>query len=255
MTPRPLIVAVLLCFSALPSQAEDITVAVASNFTSAMRDIVTEFEQASEHRVKLAFGASGKFYAQIKHGAPFQVFFSADQAKPMALEKEGLIVPGSRFTYAIGTLALWSSRADFIDAEATVLKEGNFNKLAIANPKLAPYGAAAIDVLRHLSLEKTTRRQWVQGENIAQTYQFVSTGNADLGFVSLSQLLDQGRIKTGSAWVAPKSMHRPIRQDAVLLKRGEDSLAAHELIRFMRSDKAISIIAAYGYQHEDALVD
>lgn len=232
---------------AFPVSAEEITVAVASNFTAAMNEIVTEFEAASGHEVRVAFGSSGKFYAQITHGAPFQAFFSADRAKAAALESDGLAVPGSRFTYAIGTLALWSRKPDVVDDEASVLKQGRFNKLALANPRLAPYGAAAVEVLQNLDLVQQTRSRWVQGENVAQTWQFVSTGNADLGFVALSQIMSRREIGTGSAWVVPKHLYSPIRQDAVLLRDGENSAATRALLRFVRDGKGAAIIAANGY--------
>jgi molybdate transport system substrate-binding protein len=228
--------------------AEEVNIAVASNFTAPMKEIVAEFEKSSGHQVRLSFGSSGKFFAQIKHGAPFMVFFSADQAKPQALEKEGLVVPSSRFTYAIGALALWSIQPGVVDSDATRLKNGNFNKLALANPKLAPYGAAALQVLDSLALREVTRSKWVKGENIAQTFQFVSTGNADIGFVGLSQIMNKGNIKEGSTWIIPSDLYSPIQQDAVLLQRGESSPAARALLRFVRSDRGKEIIHSYGYK-------
>lgn len=237
---------VLMCAS-LSLRAEQLTVAVASNFTAPMREIAAAFERDSGHRVRLAFGSSGKFYAQIQHGAPFDIFFSADSAKPRALEKAGLAVPGSRFTYAVGRLALWSRDAKLVRGGPRVLEEGGFNKLALANPRLAPYGAAAVQVLRNLGLEEATSPQWVQGENIAQAYQFVASGNADLGFVALSQLDRNGEIDPGSAWIVPDELHNPIRQDAVLLKRGADSGAARALLHFVRGETAAAIIESYGY--------
>lgn len=227
--------------------AEQITIAVASNFTSAMKSIVSEFQKETGDRVIIALGSSGKIYAQIKHGAPFQAFFSADKAKPIALEKEGYIVPHSRFTYAIGALALWSPLSGKIKSDANSLKQNTFKKIALANPRLAPYGVAAIQVLQHFHLETVTKNKWVLGENIAQTFQFVSSGNADLGLVALSQIMYQGQIHTGSAWVIPESFYQPIKQDAVLLKKGESSHAAHAFMQFMRSKKAHHIMAEYGY--------
>jgi molybdate transport system substrate-binding protein len=237
----------VLGFFALQAHAEEITVAVAANFSAAMNRITPAFEKASGHKLVLAFGASGKFYAQIKNGAPFQVFFSADQSTPAALEKDGLAVPDTRFTYAEGALALWSAKTGFIDAEASALKEGKFNKLALANPKLAPYGAAAVEILQHLGLEQKTQAQWILGENIAQAYQFISTGNADLGFVALAQLMDQGPVQ-GSVWIVPSELHSPILQDAVLLRKGETSQGARELLRFMQEPQALDIIRSYGYK-------
>lgn len=232
----------------LSVSAEELTVAVASNFTPPMKEIAAEFEKASGHRVKLAFGSSGKFYAQIKNGAPFQAFLSADTAKPAALEKDGLVVPGSRFTYVVGSLALWSAEPALVDDRASVLKRGEFRKLALANPKLAPYGQAAVEVLRNLGLEEATRAKWVQGENIAQTYQFVATGNADLGFVALSQILRGGKVREGSAWIVPGDLYSPIRQDAVLLRRDANSEGAAEFLQFLRGDKARAVIESYGYR-------
>jgi len=248
---KKLVVGLLFCFwMVIPwsVRAEEITVAVAANFTTAMRDIVAQFEKESGNKVNLAFGSSGKIYAQIRNGAPFQAFFSADQAKPTALTKGGEAIAGSQFTYAIGALALWSAKPAFVDAEASVLKQGSFNKLALANPKLAPYGAAAVDVLKHLGLEKQTQSHWVLGENISQTYQFVASENADIGFVALSQIMDKGKIKSGSAWLVPATLYSPIRQDAVLLSKGEHSAATKALLAFVKSAEAKAIIQTYGYK-------
>ncbi|GGX48847.1 molybdate-binding periplasmic protein ModA [Saccharospirillum salsuginis] len=229
------------------AHADTLTVAVASNFTAPMNDIAAAFEQATGHTVQLAFGSSGKFFAQIRNGAPFEVFFSADQAKPRALEEQGSIVPGSRFTYAVGALALWSSREDVPVDNAEVLRRGNFNKLALANLRLAPYGAAAVEVLDALELTEATRPHWVQGENIAQTYQFVRTGNAAVGFVALSQVMSDGAVRHGSAWIVPGHLHPPIRQDVVLLPRGEGNEAARAFLDYVRGESARAIIESYGY--------
>lgn len=244
---RNLICLLIWCFSQ-GALAEEINVAVASNFTSAMNDIVAEFEQHSGHKVLLSFGSSGKIYAQIKNGAPFQAFFSADQAKPAALQEDGLVVGHSRFTYAVGALALWSSKPGLVDDKASILKRGNFNKLALANPRLAPYGLAAVEVLESLQLKNATEPKWVQGENIAQTWQFVSTGNADIGFVALSQIMSEGKIVEGSVWVVPADLHSPIKQDAVLLRKGANSEAAIALLNFVRGEQSRKIIEAYGYR-------
>ncbi|WP_417559241.1 molybdate ABC transporter substrate-binding protein [Marinomonas sp.] len=242
----------LLSFLTLNSStyAEEIHAAVASNFTAPMKDIVKQYEEESGNKVILSFGSSGKFFAQIQNGAPFQIFLSADESKPDALEKAGLIVTGTRFTYAIGALALWSVKPDFIDNNDARLKSGDFNKLALANPKLAPYGVAATEVLEGLGLTESTKSKWVMGENISQTYQFASTGNTDLGFVALSQIMSEGRITKGSSWIIPTDQYSPIRQDAVLLKSAENSTAAKELLNYLRSDKARSIIHSYGYKTE-----
>mgnify|MGYP003875473341 FL=1 len=243
----------LLALVSKTALAETIHVAAASNFTAPMKEIVRQFEQASGHKVRLSFGSSGKFFAQIRHGAPFQVFFSADQAKPKALEQAGYTVKQSRFTYAIGALALWSATDGIEMTNAAPLRQGKFHKLALANPKLAPYGAAAVEVLENLSLTQATRSKWVQGENIAQTYQFTGTGNADVGFVSLSQVMAGGNIKRGSTWIIPESLYSPIRQDAVLLKRGENSEAARALLRFVKSEQGKTIIGSYGYKTAEAV--
>ncbi|WOX05585.1 molybdate ABC transporter substrate-binding protein [Microbulbifer pacificus] len=234
-------------FFSIPSQADELTLAVASNFTAPMQEIARRFEQRSGHRVKLAFGSSGKFFAQISHGAPYHAFFSADQAKPAQLVKLGLADAGSRFTYAEGRLALWSSKPGFVDAAGEVLKHGDYNKLAIANPKLAPYGAAAVELLQQLQLEEQTRARRVQGENISQTYQFVATGNADLGLVALSQILKDGKVEEGSAWIVPVQLYSPIRQDAVVLKRGEHVPALEQLWAYMHSAEVSALIRSYGY--------
>jgi molybdate transport system substrate-binding protein len=232
-------------------EAKSVHVAVAANFSNTMKSLVKEFENTSDYQITLSFGSSGKFYAQIKQGAPYELFFSADQAKPDALQKDGLVITASRFTYAIGRLAVWSARSDFANKIETKLKEGAFNKLALANPKLAPYGAATLEVLQYLELIDATQSKWVRGENIAQTYQFVSSGNADLGFIALSQLLgkkwDKDKVKQGSYWLVPDSMHQPIKQDVVLLRSAEKSQGAKAFLDFMHTEKALAIIAEYGY--------
>lgn len=232
----------------LPAQAGEVQVAVASNFTAPMQALAVAFERETGHTVRMSFGASGKFYAQIKHGAPFEVLLSADDEKPAQLEKEGLTVPGSRFTYALGTLVLWSAQAGLVDAKGEVLTKGDFHKLAIAAPKLAPYGAAAMDVLNAMGVLAAVQPKLVQGENIAQTYQFVSTGNAELGFVALSQVMKDGVLSAGgSAWIVPAKLHRPIRQDAVLLAKGRGNVAAEALLAYLKTDKTQTLLRAYGY--------
>jgi molybdate transport system substrate-binding protein len=233
---------------AIPAMATEINVAVAANFTAPMKQIAAAFEKETGHKVALSFGASGKFYAQIKNGAPFQLFLSADDEKSLLLVKDGLAIADSRFTYAIGTLVLWSAKPGFVDAKGEVLGKDHFSKLAIANPKLAPYGVAAIEVLTKQGILKTVTPKFVQGENISQTFQFVSTGNAELGFVALSQVMKDGKISTGSAWIVPGMLHSPIRQDAVLLAPGKDSAAAKALLDYLKSDKSKKIIRSYGYE-------
>jgi len=224
-----------------------VQVAVAANFTAPMQKLAADFEQATGHHAQLAFGSTGKFYAQIRNGAPFDVLLAADDETPAKLEQEGLAVSGSRFTYSIGQLALWSAKPGYVDNKGAVLKRGTFAHLALANPKLAPYGAAAVESLNKLGLLATLQPRFVQGENIAQTFQFVSTGNAELGFVALSQVFEGGKLKTGSAWIVPASLHNPIRQDAVILVRGKDNPAALALMKYLKTDKARAIIRAYGY--------
>jgi molybdate transport system substrate-binding protein len=227
--------------------AAEVRLAVASNFTAPMQVIAADFERATGHKVQLSFGSTGKFYAQIHNGAPFDILLAADEEVPVRLEKEGLAVPGSRFTYATGQLALWSARPGVVDDRGAVLKLGTFRHLAIANPRLAPYGAAAVETLNGLGLLAALQPRFVQGENIAQTFQFVATGNAELGLVALSQVYADGKLKSGSAWIVPSSLHRPIRQDAAVLDRGKDNPAALALMKYLKQDKARAIIQAYGY--------
>lgn len=248
MTPRlkPLaLAALLLSGSAL---ADDVSVAVAANFTAPMQKIAADFEKTSGHKVQLTFGATGKFYAQIKNGAPFDILLSADDETPLLLEKDGAAVTGSHFTYAIGKLVLWSAKPGLVDGKGEVLKQGAFAHLALANPKTAPYGAAGLEVLKKLGLYDAIQPKIVQGENIAQTHQFIATGNAELGFVALSQVFRDGKVSEGSAWLVPKNLYTQIRQDAVLLNKGKDSKAADALLKYLKSDPARTIIRGYGYE-------
>ncbi|MHB1677710.1 MAG: molybdate ABC transporter substrate-binding protein [Sulfuriferula sp.] len=240
----PLVLAGITIGSA---SADEIQVAVAANFTAPMKVIASDFEKASGYKTALSFGATGKFYAQIRNGAPFDILLAADDKTPALLEKENLAVPGSRFTYAIGKLALWSARPGYVDAQGNVLKKGSFRHIALANPELAPYGAAAIEVMTKLGLIRTLEPEFVQGEDIAQTYQFVSTGNAELGFVALSQVYEDGKFKSGSGWVVPATLYSPIRQEAALLDKGKGNPAAAALLKYLKSAKAKAIIKAYGY--------
>lgn len=227
--------------------ADEVQVAVAANFTAPFQQIAQAFTQSTGHTVRVSGASTGKLLLQIQNGAPFEVLLSADATTPTTLVAQGLAVPGSTFTYALGKLVLWSARPDVVDAEGRVLRDGAFQRLALANPKLAPYGAAAIETLLALGqLERLTPR-FVQGENIAQAFQFVSTGNAELGFVALSQVAVPGQAPRGSHWVVPERLYRPIRQDAVLLKRGEGQPAAEALMRFLRSAQARQIIQTRGY--------
>jgi molybdate transport system substrate-binding protein len=237
----------LLCWLPIAADAESVQVAVAANFTAPMQRIAAAFEQDTGHKAVLSFGATGKFYSQIRNGAPFEVLLAADDETPARMEQEGMIVPKTRFTYAIGRLVLWSAKTGFVDSQGEVLKKGGFAHLALANPRLAPYGAAAMEVMTGLGLAGRLQPRFVQGENIAQTYQFVHSGNAELGFVALSQVYQDGRLSGGSAWIVPARLHAPIRQDAALLQKGKDSAAAGALLKYLGGDKARAIIRAYGY--------
>ncbi|MDZ7938556.1 MAG: molybdate ABC transporter substrate-binding protein [Rhodoferax sp.] len=230
------------------TQAGEVTVAVAANFSAPAQKLVTAFAAASGHQAKLVVGSTGKLYAQVKNGAPFQVFLSADDETPRRMVSEGLAVGGSQFTYATGRLVLWSRQAGVVDPQGAVLKQGNFAHLAIADPKLAPFGAVAVEVMRQLGLQAALQPKWVQGESIGQTFQFVSSGNAELGFVALSQVMQDGKIPEGSAWVVPASMHAALKQDAVLLQRGKDEAAATAFLAYLRSDTAKAVVRGYGYE-------
>ncbi len=237
----------LAALTPVTSLADEVQIAVASNFTAPMRVIAEQFERDTGHKALLAFGSTGKFYAQIRNGAPFSVLLAADEQVPARLENEGLGVAGSRFTYAIGTLVLWSAKEGYVDKQGEVLSDQAFRHLAIANPKTAPYGAAAVATLKKLGLFDSVSGKLVQGENIAQTHQFVTSGNAELGFVALSQVIEGGGIRQGSGWVVPAAYHPPIRQDALLLTKGCDNPAAQALLDYLRSAKAVEVIKAYGY--------
>ena len=244
--PRLLVALAALMLSV--SHAAEVTVAVAANFTAPMQKIAEAFAQDTGHKATLAFGATGKFYAQIKNGAPFQVLLAADNETPAKLEKEGFTVPGTRFTYATGRLVLWSAQPGVVDDKGDVLRTSQDGKVALADPKLAPYGAAAIAAMTQMGVLQRLQPRFVQGENIAQAYQFVATGNAPMGFVALSQVMVDGRIAKGSAWVVPANLHTPILQDAVVLTPGKDNPAALALTHYLRGEKARAIILSYGYE-------
>lgn len=249
MIRRIVFIVALFVAAAMVRQAvaEEVQVAVAANFTAPMQVIAADFEKDTGHKALLAFGATGKFYAQIKNGAPFDVLLAADDETPARLEKESAAIAGSRFTYAIGTLVLWSAKPGYVDGQGEVLRKGDFAHLAIANPKLAPYGQAATEVMAALKVSETLAPRLVQGENIAQTFQFVSTGNAELGFVALSQVMKDGKVSEGSAWIVPANLHQSIRQDAVLLTPGRDKPAAAALLRYLQGEKARAVIHSFGY--------
>ncbi|HET9644945.1 MAG TPA: molybdate ABC transporter substrate-binding protein [Burkholderiaceae bacterium] len=245
--PARLLAAVFFVFAGHGASADEVQVAVAANFTAPARLMAAQFEADTGHRAALSFGATGKFHAQITNGAPFEVLLSADDETPARLEREGAAVSGRRFTYAVGTLVLWSPRPGVVDERGEVLRRGTFTHLAIANPKLAPYGAAAIETLTAMKLLDALQPKLVQGENIGQAYQFVASGNAELGFVALSQVMADGTLSTGSAWIVPPELHRPLRQDAVLLNPGKGRPAAEAWLRFLKSDKARKVIESFGY--------
>jgi len=244
---KALFFALTAAFATL-AQADEVQVAVAANFTAPMQQIASQFEKDTGHKLVLSFGATGKFYAQISNGAPFEVLLAADDETPARLEKDGSGIAGSRFTYAVGKLVLWSALPDLVDAKGEVLKTGSFKHLALANPKTAPYGAAAVETMSKLGLLADLQARFVQGENISQTQQFISTGNAELGFVALSQVYKDGKISSGSAWLVPAYLHEPIRQDVVLLAKGKDKPAAGALLAYLKGDKARAVIKTFGYE-------
>ena len=231
---------------AAQARADEVSVAVAANFSAPMQKIAAEFEKDTGHKVVAAYGSTGKFYAQIKNGAPFEVLLAADDETPAKLIHENAAVAGSQFTYAIGKLVLWSAKPAVVDGQGEVLKQGGFDHIAIANPKLAPYGAAAVQAMKTLGVYDALQPKIVTAESIAQSWQFVSSGNALLGFVALSQVLKDGKIE-GSAWVVPGSLYPPIRQDAVILEKGKGRPAAEALLNYLKTAKARAIITRFGY--------
>jgi molybdate transport system substrate-binding protein len=228
---------------ALSARAAQTNIAVAANFTDAANEIAEAFKEKTGHEAILSFGSTGQLYTQITQAAPFEVFLAADDARPALAIEEGFAVPGSQFTYAIGTLVLWSQDPGLVQGEQT-LKNGDFTKIAIANPEAAPYGAAAVQAMQSLGVYDQLEPKIVQGNNISQTFQFVETGNAELGFIALAQV---ARSDEGSRWVVPEDLHDPIRQDAVLLETGEDSEAARAFVEFLNGPEAVAIIEKFGY--------
>ncbi|MBU0621171.1 MAG: molybdate ABC transporter substrate-binding protein [Gammaproteobacteria bacterium] len=229
------------------ANAGEVNAAVAANFTKPMEEIVAQFEKETGHTVKLSFGSSGKFTSQIKNGAPFDVFLAADEKNPKLLEEEGLAVKGSRFVYALGKLVLWSAQSGFVDDKGAVLGKGSYNKIAYADPKLAPYGLAAQEALQKLSLWDKVQGKLVTGESITQTYQFAATGNAELAFIALSQITKNGKVAEGSYWLVPSDMYNPIKQSTVQLSAAKDPAAAKAFMTFLKSEKALTIIRNFGY--------
>ncbi len=246
MFARSLLPACLL-FVAGALHAAETQVAVAANFAEPAKAVAAVLQKTTGHTLKITVGSTGRLYAQIRNGAPFDVMLAADTKAPAQLDADGLVQPGSRFTYATGKLVLWSADATMVDAQGAVLKTGGFRKLAIANPKTAPYGAASIEVIEKLGLNAALSPKLVQGESIGQTYNFAFTGNADIAFVAMSQVLEGGRLKGGSMWVVPQNLYAPIQQDAVLLKRGANNEAAVALMKLIKSPNIQDLIRSFGY--------
>ena len=244
---RLLALTAALAFTTL-ARADVVQVAVAANFTAPARALAEVFARTTGHEAKLSFGATGAFYTQIKNGAPFDVLLAADNERPARLEKEGDTVAGSRFTYATGQLVLWSAKPGLVDDEGAVLKHGQFGKIAIANPKNAPYGAAAVEAMNKLGLAATLQPKLVTGESIGQTFNFIATGNAELGFVALAQVLEGGKLKSGSMWVVPAQYHAPIIQDAVILNRAASNPAAKAWMELLKTPQSKALIRSYGYE-------
>ncbi|MDE2400124.1 MAG: molybdate ABC transporter substrate-binding protein [Burkholderiales bacterium] len=248
MALRSRLLALTALMAAGAAHADTVLVAVAANFTGTLQALATGFEQQTGHRIQQVSGSTGKLYAQIKNGAPFEVLLAADDIVPGQLEQEGLGVAGSRFTYAVGRLVLWSARPDLVDKDGAVLSKGGFAHLAVAKPALAPYGQAAMEVLARLKLKDQLSTKLVEGENIGQTYQFIVTGNAELGFVARAQVFKDGKLTTGSAWLVPSLYHVPLRQDVVLLLPGKDRPAAQAFLKYLKGDKARAVMQSFGYE-------
>ena len=249
MTTMKWVAGVLLaCLTlAAPVRADEVTVAVAANFAAPMAKIAEAFTAGTGHTVRLSSGATGKFYSQILAGAPFDLLLAADHETPRRLVAEGHAVAGTAYTYALGRLVLWSAQPGLVDGEGAVLASPRYRRLAIANPKVAPYGRAAQEVLAARGLREAVAGRIVTGESIAQTYQFVVSGNAEIGFVALSQVIAPGQVAKGSHWLVPATLHGEIRQDAVLLQRARSSRAARALLDHLRSPETQALIRRYGY--------
>ncbi len=239
----------LLAMCHLQAVAAEANVAVAANFSAPMKRIAQLFEADTGHALKLSFGSTGQFYTQIVNGAPFDMLLAADDETPALLEKNGHAVDRSRFTYATGRLALWSRTPDLVDGRNDVLVSGAFDKIAIANPRLSPYGAAAQAVLQKLKLTDKLSGKVLEAGNITQAFQFVASGNAQIGFVALSQIRENGRLREGSMWLVPEHMHDALRQDAVLLVRGKNNDAAQQLLAYLKTEKAREVMRAFAYTH------
>jgi molybdate transport system substrate-binding protein len=231
------------------AHADEIQLAVAANFTAPMRKIADAFEKETGHKPLLAFGTVGKFYAQIRSGAPFEALVSSDKETPDKLIRDGLAIEAARYTYAIGKLVLWSAAPGLVDSKGAILTSGAFQHVALANPKLAVYGAAGREVMKKLGVWDAVQPKIVLAENLTQAYQFVASGNAEIGFVALSQIIgSEGKIEKGSAWAPPADLYPPIEQDVILLAPGADRPAARALVNYFKTEKARAIIRAYGYE-------
>ena len=246
----PIFTILLVCgLLSSPVRAGEVSVAVASNFAAPMERLAPLFQKESGHTVKVSAGASGKLYAQIRGGAQFDVFLSADEEMPKQLMQDGFAVGGSRFVYATGRLVLWSAQPDLVDEKASVLNKGNFKMLAIANPRFSPYGVAAKETLTKLTMWNSIQEKLTKGENVTQTYQLVATEKADLAFIALSQVMRDGKVvEGGSWWLVPPEMHQPIRQSAVLLSHAKDPAVAKAFLAFLRSEKARAVMRGFGYE-------
>jgi molybdate transport system substrate-binding protein len=244
MAPEKLVTMIFCALAGASATAGELRVAVASNFTTPVQAIAAEFKAQTEHEIMLIPGSTGKLYAQINNGLPIDIFLAADAGHPARLEDDGLIVAGSRFTYAIGQLVLWSPKPGYISANGSRLTQGGYNHLAIANPQLAPYGKAAQEVLESMGLWALLYKQIVRGENVSQTYLFIDSGNAELGFISLGQITKPGQPLPGSLWIVPQQLYSPIEQQAVLI---ESSIAAEAFIAFLKSNTARTIISSHGF--------
>lgn len=244
---RVMLCCLLLLSSAFSAAEEALQIAVASNFTSTMQQLAVQFEQQTGHRTTVSYASTGKLFAQISNGAPFDLLLAADRARPRRLESLGLIAPGKRFTYAKGEVVLWAPHAHSTEEALQQLQQGDFNYLAIANPKIAPYGAAAMETMAKLGINNRYMKRIARGENIAQTYQFVYSGNAEMGFVAKSQVVAAGDALRGVVWQVPRDMYTSIEQQAVLLKRAEDNPVAHAFFDFLSGEVAQKTIAATGY--------
>jgi molybdate transport system substrate-binding protein len=238
----------LIAISVTDLHAAEAQIAVAANFAEPIKAIASVLQKTTGHTIKVTLGATGNLYAQIKNGAPFDVLLAADTNTPEKLEKESMAQPGSRFTYATGKLVLWSADAKRVDAKGEVLKSANLGKVSYANPKTAPYGAATMKVLDSLGLTAAITPKLVQGESIGQTFAFAATGNADVGFLAMSQVLEGGKLKSGSMWVIPQTLYAPICQDAIVLQRGTDNEAAKALMQLLKSPNIKDLIRSYGYE-------